>query len=272
MTANLETVIRKRRDQAELLACLRRHGICVVPRYYDAGFVDAITTRCLERALVPEDTNFPDGSYRRWDTYQSTAAAANLRVYHVDCFSKEAEEFKQDPLLKAVASDYYGEPHSVHVCVYERHQHHPVPVRGFHIDTFELSTFKVMLYLTDVTPKDGPTSYVLGTHRNAELRYKKQHVWGPAVSPGDPSQRPHPTNFTNEELGDLLQHHVTVTAPRGTIVFFDTWGVHKGLSPAPEGDRHVLVNYYRKGANLPRSDFGFDAAKDYRRYALGEKV
>ena len=32
--------------------------------------------------------------------------------------------------------------------------------------------------------------------------------------------------------------------------------------------RSVLVNYYRKGANLPRSDFGFDAQADYQRYAV----
>jgi hypothetical protein len=250
---------------------LRQHGICVVPAYYDARFVDAIKAACMERALVAADTNFEDGSYRRWDTYQGTAAAANLRVYHVDCFSKEAEEFKQDPFLKAVGSDYYGEPHSVHVCIYERHEPHPVPVRGFHIDTFELSTFKVMLYLSDVAEKDGPTSYILGTHLDGELRHQKQHVWGPAVSSGDPSGRPHPTNFTDEELGDRLERHVAVTGPRGTIVLFDTWGVHRGMSAAPGGDRHALVNYYRKGANLPRSDFGFDAQADYRRYALGQK-
>ena len=62
-----------------------------------------------------------------------------------------------------------------------------------------------------------------------------------------------------------------MTRPRGTVVLFDTWGVHCGLSPDRDGDRHLVVNYYRKGANLPRSDFGFDNQADYQRYAVDYK-
>ena len=225
----------------------------------------------MQRIDLPGDINFEDGSYKRTDAYKGTAAAPNERVYHVDCFSKRGEEFRQDALLKQVGSDYYGQPHSVHVCIYERHRHHPIPVRGFHVDTFECSTYKVMLYLSDVEQADGPTSYILDTHRDAELRHQKEHVWGPAISHGDASGKPHPTNFTDQELGPLLKKHAAVTGPKGTIVLFDTWGVHKGLSPEPGHERHVAVNYYRKGANLPRSDFGFDAQADYKRYAVDYK-
>ena len=42
--------------------------------------------------------------------------------------------------------------------------------------------------------------------------------------------------------------------------------MHCGLSPAKKGDRHVIVNYYRPGENLPRSDFGFDPKADYKKY------
>jgi hypothetical protein len=64
---------------------------------------------------------------------------------------------------------------------------------------------------------------------------------------------------------------VKVTGPRGTIILFDTWGVHKGIPPRPGGERHILVNYYRKGADLPRSDFGFNAQADYQRYHVDYK-
>lgn len=267
----LDAITRSAVQKHDLLACLRDHGICVVPGYYGRDIVDRIRAECVERVDVPADANFPDGSYRRVDAYRGTAAAPNERVYHVDCFSADAERFKQDPVLKAVGSDYYGSPHSVHVLIYERHRYHDVPVRGFHIDTFETSTFKVMLYLNDVTLADGPTCYIPGTHRDAELRRRKEEEWGPAVSPGDPSGRPHPTNFTDEELGALLERQVPVIGEAGTIVLFDTWGVHRGLPPQPGTERHVLVNYYRKGANLPRSDFGFDVQADYQRYAVDYK-
>jgi hypothetical protein len=267
----LETVTRSATDVADVVACMREHGICVVPSFYGRDVIDRLREACIARVDVPEDTNFADGSYRRVDAYRGTSAAPNERVYHVDCFSADADQFRHDDRLRTVASTYYGAPHSVHVCIYERHRYHDVPVRGFHIDTFELSTFKVMLYLNDVTMADGPTCYIPGTHANAELRRRKEHEWGPAVSPGDPSAQPHPTNFRDEELGALLDRQVPVIGPAGTIVLFDTWGVHRGLPPAPGTERHVLVNYYRKGADLPRSDFGFDVKADHQRYAVNYK-
>jgi hypothetical protein len=267
----LDTVIRKGDSAAELLECLREHGICVVPGFYPAEFIDPIREACKERMVDPTDMNYDDGSYKRVDAYKGTAAAPNERIYHADCFSPEAGSFRHDAMLKEVGSAYYDAPHSVHLCLYERHRPHDVPVRGFHVDTFEISTYKVMLYLNDVTEKDGPTSYLIGTHLDAELRHQKEHVWGPAVSPGDPSGQPHPTNFTDEELGPRLSRHVRVIGPQGTIVLFDTWGVHKGIPPQPGGERHVLVNYYRKGADLPRSDFGFNVQADHQRYAVDYK-
>jgi hypothetical protein len=267
----LETVIRRSHAREELLRCVQEHGICVVPAYYPRAMMDEIRAACVARVDVEADSNFADGSYRRVDTYRGTAAAPNERVYHVDCFSPPGERFKQDEDLRAIASGYYGAPHSVHVCIYERHRYNDIPVRGFHVDTFETSTFKVMLYLNDVERPHGPTCYIPGTHSNADLRRRKESEWGPAVSAGDPSNKPHPTNFTDRELGPLLDEQVAVEGPAGTIVLFDTWGVHRGLAPEPGFERHVLVNYYRKGADLPRSNFGFDAQADYQRYAVDYK-
>jgi hypothetical protein len=253
-----------------MLACLRENGICVVPAFFSPDFIDPIRDACKARMAEEGDRNYEDGSYKRADAYKGTSAAINERIYHADCFT-EAGLFRHHPGLKEVASEYYGSPHSVHLCLYERHRPNEIPPGGFHVDTFELSTFKVMLYLNDVTEKDGPTSYLIGTHKDTDLRYQKEHVWGGAASEGDPSGRKHPTTFTNEELGPRLEKHVQVIGPRGTIILFDTWGVHKGIPPRPGGERHILVNYYRKGADLPRSDFGFNAQADYQRYHVDYK-
>lgn len=265
-----DSVTRPGADAAEMLACLRDNGICVVPAFFSPDFIDPIREACQARMAVEGDRNYDDGSYKRVDAYKGTSAAINERIYHADCFT-EAGQFRHHPALEQVASDYYGAPHSVHLCLYERHAPNDIPPGGFHVDTFELSTFKVMLYLNDVTEKDGPTSYLIGTHKDADLRYQKEHVWGGAASEGDPSGRKHPTTFTYEELGPRLEKHVQVIGPRGTIIVFDTWGVHKGIPPRPGGERHILVNYYRKGADLPRSDFGFNAQADYQRYHVDYK-
>ena len=254
------------RNADAILAVLKEHGLCIIPRYHTLEFVDAIKTRCIPRAEVPEDMDFEDGSYRRYDCYQGSAAAPNKRVYHVDCFCENAEQFKHDPLLTEVCSRYYDSPHSVHVCLFERHVYHQIPYRGFHVDTFETSTLKTFLYLDDVALDDGPTSCIVGTHANAELRRLKEKVWDPVVSHGDPSGLALPTNFADEHIADVVHNDVQVVVSAGALAIFDTWGVHRGMSPKREGERNVLVNYFRKGANLPRSDFGLDVKADFKRY------
>ncbi len=246
---------------------MKKYGVCLIPNYISDEKCNSIKIECAKRSEVKVDTNFKDGSYRRYDVYKNTGAAANKRVYHTDCFSNDLMEFKIDKHIQTICKDYYNKgPYSVHVQVYERHRFHQIPVRSFHIDTFETSTFKAMLYLSDVTIEDGPNSYVIGTHNNVELRRKKQFEWGPKRSENLEYLEPHPTNFIEDELGPLLKNWVKFIAKKGTLILFDTWGVHCGLSPAKNGDRHVIVNYYRPGENLPRSDFGFDPKADYKKY------
>ena len=254
------------RDSGRILARLRDCGVCILPNYFSEVFCESFLNLCQERSAVEEDVDFPDGSYKRFNCYKGTAAEANNRIYHVDCFSTEGHAFKTDSFLGKIVSDYYRSPHSVHVCVYERHGFSTIPVRGFHIDTFETSTLKAFLYLSDVDIEDGPFSYIVGTHSNTELRYKKEHEWAPVVSNGDLSGTALQTNFSETQLGELLNNFIAITGSAGTVILFDTWGVHKGCPVSASGDRHVAVNYYRKGANLPRSDFGFDVQKDTKRY------
>ena len=249
-----------------VVGCLKHYGICILPNYFGEKFCQHLLDSCVERAEVAQDTIFEDGSYRRFDCYKGTGAEPNKRVYHVDCFAAEGVKFKQDQFLRDVASKYYGSPHSVHVCLYERHQYSETPLRGFHIDTFEKSTFKAFLYLSNVTINDGPTGYILKTHRDHELRRKKETKGLAVISPGDPSQSALQTNFSKEELEEVIANYVPVVAAAGTVVLFDTWGVHKGLPVTAGGDRHVAVNYYREGSDLPRSDFGFDVEKDTKRF------
>ena len=264
----IESITRPK-DTEKILDCLKVKGIRLIKDYYSNEKCDSIRQLCIERAEVHEDKNYDDGSYRRFDVYKNTGAAANKRVFHVDCFSSEAEYLKKDKFLSDLAKQYYsnGNDYSVHVQVYERHQFHPIPVRGFHIDTFETSTFKAMMYLSDVTFNDGPNSYIIGTHKNAELRKNKEFNWGPKVGDDfDDTFEPHPTNFTRNELGSLVDEWVKITAKKGSLILFDTWGVHCGTSPTQDGDRHSITNYYRPGKNLPRSDFGFDPGRDYKKY------
>ena len=87
--ATLSDVVRKRdASQAEIMACLRENGICVLPAFFAPAFVDPIRDACKARMAEPGDTNYDDGSYKRVDAYKGTSAACNERIYHADCFSE----------------------------------------------------------------------------------------------------------------------------------------------------------------------------------------
>ena len=49
----LETVIRKGESAAELLDCLRQHGICVVPAFYPPEFASTLS-RSPDSAFLAE--------------------------------------------------------------------------------------------------------------------------------------------------------------------------------------------------------------------------
>lgn len=252
-----------------IVNCLREYGICILQNYISDEVCDSVREDCLLRSEVDEDMDFEDGSYRRFDG-PKTIHKQDKRVYHIDCFNNDMMKFKNDDFLKMVCKRYYGNKsdYSVHVQIYDRHNEPEIPVRGFHIDTFEISTFKAMLYLSDVQEKDGPTSYVIKTHNDDELRRLKKDVWGPGYKfEGLDAEAKHPTNFNRDELGDSrLNDWVKVVAKKGSLILFDTWGVHCGTKTLEGGDRHVVVNYYRPGKNLPRSDFGYDSKKDFQKY------
>ena len=254
----------KNLDQNTILDILNEYGICILPNYISNEICDQVKFQCIERAELPEDTEFPDGSYRRFDgpLVPPEARGQEKRVYHVDCYNEKMEGFKKDPLLQSICVEYMNdEPfYSVHVQIYDRNNTPNDLTRGPHLDSFKTNTFKVFLYLDDVGLDDGPTSYILGTHKDEELREnKKKNGAGPQYLNDSENAATHPTNFSLEELGkERINNWVKVTGNKGDVILFDTWGVHCGTNISPKGDRHVIANYYKPGKDLPRSDFGYD--------------
>jgi len=248
--------------------CLREYGICILPNYISDEICDSVRNSCMTRAEVGDDLDFEDGSYRRYDGPKTTKPLQDKRVYHIDCFNEDMLKFKDDSFLKMICKRYYGDvnDYSVHVQMYDRQQFNNFPTRGLHIDSFQTSTFKAMLYLNDVEEKDGPTSYIIKTHKDYELRRLKKDVWGPGYEFEDTEHKEkHPTNFSKSELGeDRLNNYVKVIAKKGSLILFDTWGVHCGTEVKVDGDRHIVVNYYNEGKNLKRSNFGYDSVQDLK--------
>ena len=97
----------------------------------------------------------------------------------------------------------------------------------YHFDMDRIKWLKFFIYLTDVTPENGPHCFVAGSHKkNGQPRQLLKR--GYARIP-DEDVRPHyPADAFLE-----------FTGPRGTIIAEDTRGYHKG-KPLQAGDRLIL--------------------------------
>lgn len=118
---------------------------------------------------------------------------------------------------------------------------------------------KVIIYMSDVSPENGPFGYVVGSHRIA-LGKSDDHVaeandsnglagTGPdnrrcfAALPARLRLKGAYGNDVPDESPlsqDLRQALWSITAPRGSIVMFDTKGTHRG-GMVTAGERRVLT-------------------------------
>ena len=101
----------------------------------------------------------------------------------------------------------------------------------FHFDMDRIKWLKVFIYLTDVTPENGPHCFISGTHR----RYSQ---------PRELLKRGY-NRILDEDVRKYFEpeRFKEFTGPRGTIIFEDTRGFHKG-KPAEKGDRLVMEIEY----------------------------
>ena len=98
-------------------------------------------------------------------------------------------------------------------------QAQPRQAQLWHRDPDDLYIVKVFVYLSDVDQGAGPFTYAPGTHRKGQVRQEPDYQLE-----GDTKRS------TDAQMAAVVpcDHWVTCTGPRGTIVFADTTGYHKG--------------------------------------------
>lgn len=113
---------------------------------------------------------------------------------------------------------------------------------GWHRDDAYHSQFKSIVYLSDVNEKNGPFTYLLGTHKTDNLfdvglddKVKKYDFRLDE-------------NFI-EKVKELGYKEVKCVAKKGTLILADTRGIHRG-TPLLEGKRYTMFNYFYPKAHI----------------------
>jgi hypothetical protein len=106
---------------------------------------------------------------------------------------------------------------------------------GWHRDSLGFQ-FKAMIYLSDVTEKTGAFQYYSKSHRKFYkfINYVKDLSKGFADL----------VRYSDSKIKTLnAKELVTFIAPAGTLILFNSSGIHRG-SPINDGSRYALTNYY----------------------------
>lgn len=104
---------------------------------------------------------------------------------------------------------------------------------GWHRDNNYQHGYKALVYLTDVDENNGPFEYIKQTFT------LKNHL----------VDFPYPDKyqFTEEEINAFIKKHpqlyMRTTASAGSVVLFNTNGIHRGR-PLRSGTRYAITNYY----------------------------
>jgi phytanoyl-CoA dioxygenase PhyH len=98
------------------------------------------------------------------------------------------------------------------------------PQKTIHSDTFH-PTMKAWLYLTDVTPENGPFKYIDGSHKltwsRIKWEYRKSNMTARGQGKGGAFR------FNDEDLLELgYQEPEPVIVPRNTLIIANTFGLH----------------------------------------------
>ena len=126
------------------------------------------------------------------------------------------------------------------------------PQEALHADSFH-SSMKAWLFLNPVAVKDGPFTYVPGSHRFTTARM----AWEYQRSLGDPNEidRLSARGSPRVDESDLAQMELgpahALALPQNTLVVADTCGFHARGAAEQPGERVEIWSYARRNPFLP---------------------
>lgn len=219
-----------------LLDKLSKHGYAVLPDYFDADFCAA----CV-KSINNTVENHPEFVRKREDE----------RLFGSQNICAELKAFHDDPRFSNLANSYYGAPSGVGVSMANRLGFVEGQSLGsggdWHRDRM-LRQFKTLVYLEDVTEKDGPFQFIDGSHTYHENRFREDSKITGLPNPI--------TRLTDKDVQPLIKQRperlITFTAKKGTVILVDTSGIHRG-SPLNGGKRYAVFNYYYPETRMNRA-------------------
>jgi hypothetical protein len=178
-------------------------------------------------------------------------------------------EFALNPAVRDVANDYYGMFAQLRYYDVWRNFKTDAPAMRsqlWHRDREDKGILKVFLYLNDVDEGAGPFTYAPGTHLHGQIKKDPPFFY-------ESEKRRNPRS-TDEQMATVVPQDKWIKGlgKRGTVIFADTAGYHKG-GLARERDRLLFNLMYVSPASEAKTKFtglkeGYTPADKETRMAL----
>ena len=255
--------------QRDIVARLDRDGFAVVP------FAELVPDEALRADVETMGATFIA------ETEEALASGEGLKVRPGKEFVARAYSFEgatldfDQPWFRAVASRRMLDVANAYLRLWSKLSYvdlwytapqtaaeERVASQNWHFDFDDKHLLKAFLYLVDVGPEDGPFEYVPGSQPGG--RYHSVRPWAPmgyGRVPDEDVMRAVPA-------GEIQ----TFTAPKGTLIFCNTSGLHRGGFSTGKARVLATATYCSPAslASLSRRNFEaqVDMADDVVRYAL----
>ncbi len=235
--------------ERSLLEELHRNGIVLLKDFLKAEEADTIR-QLLESeisSLNPDQwldvRKRQDAENLKWGVQMGNAWSFWVNVYQSDFRIMGAEHispmingFAYHDLITTIGSEYLRENLKLSFCMANKTVYKPnIPGSGggWHRDRNYKNGFKALVYLVDTDNTNGCFQYI---PRSSNISH---HLLK--------ANTPDKFQFTDEEVKAMVESEkdiMSVIGSKGTLVLFDTNGVHRGSPISEGGVRYALTNYY----------------------------
>ena len=211
-----------------ILKELREKGYYIIENYYSK-------TKCEELELEI-DRLISNYSHN----LKIEESSNDFRLNGADRISEEIKNFKNDKFLNAICNLFLEKPAEaffVLAAKIESKENKLGSGGNWHRDINFPNQFKAMMYLTDVDEKNGPFEYITGTNKWFSL------IDGIINFGTKDNQNRLNSIVVNKFIQNYKYNKVTFHAKNGTLILFNSFGIHRG-APLESSHRYAITNYY----------------------------
>ena len=220
-----------------ILKELNSKGYYVIENYFD-------NETCNE--LVKEiDLLHKDTEKIKFDSNSN-----DFRLNGADRISLKVKSFADDKYLLAIANTFLKEPTACFFTLAAKIESKKNSLGSggdWHRDITLPDQFKSMIYLCDVSEENGPFEYLENSNKALSLidmtiNFGLEH-----------SQNRLTNKIVSEKILRKKRYKsVDFKAKKGTLILFNSFGIHRG-KPLNSGNRYALTNYYFPKAYIQKN-------------------